>query len=131
MAYRLIDTNIVSYFMKRHTLAALYRPHIAGYDVAISFQTFAELHSGGRLANWSQKRWNELERTLTNYEILHSNETICVWFAEIRAVRKSQPIGLADCWIAATAFTYDLELVTHNPADFTGIPWLKIITEAP
>lgn len=46
-------------------------------------------------------------------------------------MRKSQPIGIQDCWIAATALSYGLELVTHNPRDFANIPGLAIITEAP
>ncbi len=38
---------------------------------------------------------------------------------------------VADCWIAATALAFGLELVTHNPADFRGIPGLAVVTEAP
>ncbi len=33
--------------------------------------------------------------------------------------------------IAATARAFGLELVTHNPADFAGIPGLTVITEVP
>jgi hypothetical protein len=40
-------------------------------------------------------------------------------------------MGVADAWIAATALEFRLELVTHNPADFQGIPGLIVITEAP
>ena len=40
-------------------------------------------------------------------------------------------MAVADCWIAATALEHGLELVTHNPRDFAGIPGLIIITEAP
>ena len=56
MATRLLDTNIVSYILNRHTLAAVYQPHLAGYDSAVSFQTFAELVYGGALAGWGDAR---------------------------------------------------------------------------
>lgn len=45
--------------------------------------------------------------------------------------RRAQPMPVADCWIAATALAFGLELVTHNPADFRGIPGLAVVTEAP
>lgn len=45
-------------------------------------------------------------------------------------VRRKQPISTADAWIAATALSYDLKLVTHNPKDFRGIPGLRILTAA-
>jgi len=47
MPARILDRNIVSYMMKRHRLLARYLPHITGYDLAISFQTRAELTFGG------------------------------------------------------------------------------------
>jgi len=62
---------------------------------------------------------------------LHSDAAICKKGAEFRAIRRAQPIGVADAWIAATALANDLELVTHNPDDFQNIPGLKVITEAP
>jgi predicted nucleic acid-binding protein len=39
------------------------------------------------------------------------------------------PMGVADAWIAATALTLNSPLVTHNAADFRGIPGLTILTE--
>lgn len=68
---------------------------------------------------------------LVQTEVLHSDETVCQEWAAIRAVRRAQPIPVADCWIAATALAFGLELVTHNPADFQGIQGLAVITEAP
>jgi predicted nucleic acid-binding protein len=38
---------------------------------------------------------------------------------------------VADAWVAATALAYGLELVTHNPADFAGIPNLVVVSEVP
>jgi predicted nucleic acid-binding protein len=38
---------------------------------------------------------------------------------------------VADAWIAATAMLYGVPLITHNPADYTAVVGLQIITEAP
>ncbi len=131
MAYRLLDTNIVSYMMKSHPLLAVYRPHLVGYDLAVSFQSVAELLAGGVLAGWGQARWADLDAALATLTILHSDEAVCERWAEVWVARRTRPIGIADCWIAATALAHGLELITHNPADFAGIPGLMIITEAP
>lgn len=131
MAYRLLDTNIVSYFMKSHPLAAAYRLHLVGFDAAVSFQTVAELVYGGMNAGWGVARWQQLNSTLANVWVYQSTHATCERWAFIRDARHAQPIGLADCWIAATALEHNLELVTHNPADFAGIPGLVVITEAP
>jgi tRNA(fMet)-specific endonuclease VapC len=131
VAFRLLDTNIVSFILNGHTLAAAYQPHLSGYDLAISFQTIAELVAGGVLAGWGDARWAALNAVLAPMTVLHSDQAVCERWAEVWVVRRSQPIGVADCWIAATALAFGLELVPHNPADFQGIPGLVIITEAP
>ncbi len=131
MAMRLLDTNIVSYLMNNHTLATAYQPHLTGFEWGISFQTLGELLEGAALANWGPVRWARLETMLARLTVLHSSEDVVVQWAEVRAVRRAQPMPVADCWIAATALAFGLELVTHNPADFSGIPGLAVITEAP
>lgn len=131
MTVRLLDTNIVSYFVKRHPLAARYLPHTVGYQLAVSFQTFAELWEWAEAARWGPARRQHLAATLAGMTIYHSNPDICDHWVSVRIVRRPQPISVDDAWIAATAMNYGLELVTHNPADFAGIPGLTVITEAP
>jgi predicted nucleic acid-binding protein len=41
----------------------------------------------------------------------------------------STAIDTADAWIAATALALNCPLVTHDAADFAGVPGLKIISE--
>lgn len=131
MAHRFLDTNIVSYLLNGHTLAAAYRPHLTGYDLAISFQTAAELLEGATLAGWGPARWAALQSALATLTLLDGTGDVAVRWAEVRAARRAQPIGVADCWIAATALTYGIDLVTHNPADFQNIPGLVVVTEVP
>lgn len=131
MATRLLDTNIVSFIFNNHTLVTAYLPHLVGHDLAISFQTASEVLYGGALAGWGTIRWLRLQAELAKYAVLHSTSDVIFHWAEIRVVRQARPLPLADAWIAATALAYGLELVTHNPADFQGIPGLTVITEAP
>lgn len=131
MTYRLVDTNIVSFQMKGSPLFAVYEPHLTGFQLAVSFQTVAELWAGAEMAGWGAVRRLGLETTITGFVVLHSDDHLCRKYAEVKAARKHRTIPVADAWIAATALAFDLEFVTHNPADFVDIPGLKIITEAP
>lgn len=128
MSWVLLDTNIVSYIVKRHPLAMRYQPLIDGHNLAISFQSNAELEQGMKKANWGVVKQAQLEKTLSRFSIIQSDLSICSWWAEVRLLRKARPIGVADAWIAATALSYDFDLVTHNPKDFQNIPGLRIIT---
>src|SRR5688500_925393 len=101
MNLRILDTNIVSYIDKSHPFLALYQHHIDGYELAVSFQTTSELIAGGLLASWGQRRWRQLRKTLSTIGVIHSDDDICQRWGEIQNFRKSQPIGDADCWIAA------------------------------
>ncbi len=131
MAVRLLETNIVSFIMRRHTLAARYQPHLSGFTLAVSFMTLAELLEGAASAGWGPQRLATLKTTVSGLLIVHSDQMVCERWADVRVQRRSQPIGVADAWIAATALAHGVELVTHNPTDFQGIAGLTIITEAP
>jgi predicted nucleic acid-binding protein len=131
VAVRLLDTNIVSFLVKRHPLAARYRPHLTGYTLAVSFMTLGELEEGMLRAGWGPARRARLGTMLRSYVILHSDLALCTRWAEVRVQRRHRPIDSTDAWIAATALTHGLKLITHNPADFRGIPGLTVITEAP
>jgi len=124
-----LDTNIVSYLMKGHSLAVAYRTHLDGKLLAVSFMTIAELYEGGYRAGWGEKKWNTLDEVLRSYVVIPWTAAVCQHWGEIRAGRSEQPIAVDDAWIAATARANGLPLVTHNPKDFTGIPGLELVTE--
>lgn len=126
----LLDTNIVSFFFKEDRLSSRYFPLIVGRDVTISFQTFTEMKEGSISADWSRGKQLRLEHFLEEYFVIQSDENICNFWAWVRAIRKSQPISATDAWTAATALSYDIDLVTHNPKDFQGIPGLRMLTAA-
>ncbi len=130
MDWRLVDTNIVSYLMKRNAFGRKYRPLLLGYKLVVSFQTVAELEEGMLRANWGTEKRSQFDRTLSTMKVIHSDDVIGSWWSQIRYTRRAQPIGVADAWIAATAKTFDIDLVTHNPKDFQNIPELRVITLA-
>jgi len=68
---------------------------------------------------------------LDQYIVVQSNPDIVRHWAQIRTARRRQPISVSDAWIAATALAFNVELITHNPADFRGVPNLQIISESP
>src|SRR3954463_9187723 len=118
MAVRQLNTNIVSFFLKRHPLAARYRPHLAGHTLAVSFMTVVELSEWALRAGWGPGRLARLKKTLQSYLVIHSDVAVCERWAEVRFHRRHQPIDSTDARIAACALAHGLELVTHNPANF-------------
>lgn len=124
----LLDTNIVSFMFKKHRIGHLYFSMLLGRELAISFQTKAELIAGYVLADWRMEKRQKLITFLKQYALIHSDDQICNWWAYVQFVRREQPISTNDAWIAATALSYDLDLVTHNPKDFRGIPGLRVLT---
>ena len=129
MSTRLVDTNVVSFLMKRHTLAEVYRRHLEGHVLAISFMTVGELFEGALRASWASEKFKQLEATLRDYTVIPSDLVICRKWGEVRSIRRRQPISAEDAWIAATAIAYGCPLVTHDAAGFHGIPELAILTE--
>ncbi len=127
-----VDTNIVSFLFKGDTRGDLYLPHLIGEVGVISFMTLAELHRWALERNWGQARKARMQRFLRRYVLHPYDRSLCLRWAEVsdQARRKGRPIGVADAWVAATALTLDIALVTHNPGDYAGVTGLTIITEA-
>ena len=131
MANRLLDTNIVSYILKGHSLAAAYHPLLAGHTLAICFMTEAERFEGAYRARWGPRRLARLEALLATFLYIPSSADLSRRWGQVRTERQAQPIGTADAWIAAAALVHGCDLVTHNPSDFQGISGLSIVTAVP
>ena len=54
------DTNLVSYIARKSPIADYYLPHLEGRQIAISFQTREEVLFGAYLANWGERRVDDL-----------------------------------------------------------------------
>jgi len=127
----ILDTNIVSYLMKGHSLAKNYTPHIQGKLLAISFITVGEMYYGAENDSWGKEKRQKLETNLRNFVVIPYDHEIARKYGKIVAERKrkGKPISVNDAWIAACATRHDVALVTHNPKDFLEIAGLQIITE--
>ncbi len=128
---RVIDTDVFSFFLKKDTRAELYRTQTDGHLLFLSFMTIAELERWAMLHNWGQNKITLLEKSLKRYVIHHSNREVCKVWAEIMtdSKRKGLNISISDAWIASTAISLQIPLITNNTKDFQKISGLTIISE--
>jgi len=84
------------------------------------------------LSNWQAKRIDWLRIFLARFAIVPSSHDLVRKWAEVMASARGagRRLETADAWIAATAVLYDAPLITHNARDYSGVPGLKVITEA-
>ena len=127
-----VDTDIASYVFKNHTLASLYYREIHGGLAYLSFMTIAELRRWTLQAAWGRQRLQSLDEYLEGFVVIPSSTDLCDIWAEVMVAAQAvgRRIECADAWIAATALLYDVPLITHNRADYLGVPGLRIISHA-
>ena len=53
----IVDTNVVSYLMRRGSLAEQYRRRLEGRLAGIAFVTVGELYFGAEKKGWGERRW--------------------------------------------------------------------------
>ncbi|MFF1817274.1 PIN domain-containing protein [Kribbella sp. NPDC058245] len=131
----LLDTNVFTAWLKpRSTLVPIYGKHVFGRRIAISQQTVAEARYGAVVAAWGDKRLDNLERLIHRSAVLPGDDETTWAYARLRAEcrRIGHPLHqkqhLADLWIAAAAFRWQLPLVAHD-AVFIGCPGVELLTE--
>lgn len=127
MSWVLVDTSVVSYVLKKHSLAPAYWDILKHRSLAISFMTAAELYCWPLRRNWSDRRVIALQQHIRGYALLRHTDSMSWEWARIKC-RRGRPISDADAWIAAAALLYDLPLVTHNSRHFQHIEGLKVLT---
>jgi tRNA(fMet)-specific endonuclease VapC len=122
-----LDTDVVSFLFKADTRAQVYLPQLQDRQWFISFMTGAELEQWALLANWSEKRVVWLRLFLSRFVVVPSSHDLVLKWAEamVAARRNGRRIETADAWVAATALLYDAPLLTHNKADYLGVPGLR------
>jgi predicted nucleic acid-binding protein len=129
----LLDTDVFSFLIKEgDTRAELYRPHVKGKTIALSFVTVGELFAWSVKKNWNAKRRAELDRRIRAAVVVPYDLDLCRQFGRLKAelMIAGRTVPANDLWIAACALRHGLPLITHNRKDFEGIPNLRIVTEA-
>jgi len=125
-----VDTDVVSFLFKTHTLAPLYQTILAGRSLAVSLITIAEIEYGMEAKNWGAGRRDLMRRYLDRFTVLSPDtETARVWARVKNACdKKGRPIAFADAWIAAAAVQLNVPLVTHNASDYQAVENLIVLT---
>lgn len=126
----LLDTNIVSYFVKGVSSSLVQRMQagVEAQDIAISAVTRAELRYGLEMMDKLDKRRKRIDLLLKELPALPWSIEAADEFGRIRAYlrRNGTPVGEFDTQIAAHALTEKLILVTHNTRHFETVPGLKL-----
>ena len=128
----IVDTDVVSFLFKSHSLAEPYLRLLQNHEWLISFMTEAELEQWVLGAHWGANRIASMRVFLRKFGRIGSSRDLILKWAEVRvaARRSGRPIEASDAWIAATALLYDAPLVTHNRSDYLGVPGLKLISHS-
>lgn len=127
-----VDTDVISFLFKNHSLAPAYQAILAGRSLAVSLISLAEIEYGMEAKNWGVARRQMMRRFLERFTpLLPDVETAIVW-ARIKSncERKGRPITFADAWIAAAAVQLDMPLATHNVSDYSAVEGLTTLTAA-
>jgi tRNA(fMet)-specific endonuclease VapC len=123
----LLDTNVLIHAVRGRPPAV--RAHLQQQspdDIAISSITVAELWYGAeKSANPARKR-DAWESVLAPFQILAFDRAAAEQHARVRHLTRHRPIGERDLLIAAIALAHDLTLVTHNAAEFSRVPRLRV-----
>lgn len=127
-----VDTDVISYQLRRDTRAVAYARHLSGRAPVASFMTVAELYHWALVAGRSETRVSQLEALLSTYTVAPSGWALCRRWAEvmIAARTKGRPIAANDAWIAATALHFGVPLVTNNARHYRHVDGLVVISEA-
>jgi predicted nucleic acid-binding protein len=125
-----VDTDVVSFLFKNHSLAPAYQAILSGRPLAVSLITIAEIEYGMEVKNWGAGRRELMRRFLARFTpLLPDMETALLW-ARIKngCEKKGRPITFADAWIAAAALQLGVPLATHNASDYAAVEYLTILT---
>jgi tRNA(fMet)-specific endonuclease VapC len=124
---------VYSYLMKPDdSRAKIYRPHVQGKLIAVSFVTVGELLFGASKKKWGKQRLDDLNQRLRSVVIVPYDLRICMTYADLKARLQESGKCVADndLWIAACAVRHSIPLVSNNRAHFEVIPGLALISEA-
>ena len=126
----LLDTDVFSFLSKPgDSRGELYRPHVKGKTIALSFISVGELYVWTVRRKWSASRIAALERHLQSLLVVPYDLELCREYGRVKASLPSGRVVAAnDLWIATIAIRHSLPLLTHNRKHFDGIPRLNVVS---
>lgn len=131
-----IDTMVASALVNNRRRPRDGNPYstlIEGRSVIVSFATVTELRFGAISGNWGELRRQDLERNLRTFTIIQPDDKLMMRCAQLRLACEfaghplGQKIHEADRWIAATALSGGLDLVSDDKV-FVDTPGLSLLT---
>jgi tRNA(fMet)-specific endonuclease VapC len=107
-----VDTDVISFLFKSHSLASAYQVLLAGRPLAVSLISLAEIEYGMEVKNWGSARRDLMHRFLARFSALLPDCDTAVLWAKIKSSceKKGRPITFADAWIAASAVQHNIPL---------------------
>ena len=126
----LLDTNIVSYYIRRSSpaLETKLSDALKRHSVAISVITRAELRYGQAGMTPEDRRRSVIDGFFLRLPSLEWDAKTADHYGALKDSfwRQGKPIGEMDTQIAAHALAEKLILVTHNTRHFENVPHLKL-----
>ncbi len=126
----LLDTNIVSYYIRRssQSLETRLNSALKQHSAAISVITRAELRYGQAGMTPQDRRRSVIDSFFLRLPNLEWSVQAADHYGFLKNLLKRQgmPIGEMDTQIAAHALAEKLILVTHNTRHFEQVPGLKL-----
>jgi tRNA(fMet)-specific endonuclease VapC len=125
----LLDTNIISYWMRGDPQLINKIKSYSPSDLSLSTITLAEIYYGIEESPVKNKeRRLKIEYIKSELDIYPFNEQAAVMYGAIRAAleKLGKPISERDTQIASIALANKLCIVTHNTKEFSRIPKLKV-----
>lgn len=125
MSGSLIDTNVIIKLLNGDKKAADLFDSLD--DIHISVITAGELFYGAQKSSRIDENTILFKSFLSEYSMVEINESVSEAYGQIKANLVKQGINIPenDIWIAATAISYNLDLVTYDE-HFKNINNLKI-----
>jgi predicted nucleic acid-binding protein len=87
----LLDTDVFSFLIKpKDPRAEVYRPHVTGKTVAISFITVGDLYYGAEKKKWSGKTLRNFQERLKAVVVVPYDEELCRTYGKPESIPASR-----------------------------------------
>lgn len=132
-----IDTMVLTALLdtRATSLGAVYRQLIGAAPTVVSFVTMTEVRYGALKAGWGDLRRHRLERDLARFVTIKPDDRMIDLCADLRhrCEARGQALGQkiheADRWIAATAISLGVELISDDGV-FADVDGLRVLSRS-